>query len=216
MHRQANEDEDDQVFFHEDSSPALVVSKVLTLQHQQEEDQRCHIFHTKACINGQSVKVIIEGGSCHNLASEELCSKLGLVKMKHPRRYKVQWLSDSDTIKVEHTVQVSFKIGAYEDSLECNMVPMSVFHLLLGRPWQFDRGVIHNGRTNHYSFKMKGKDYVLRPMSPSQVIAYKQANNHRGEKIERVIHQQESERHKPKSSASMMSEKKNLVLFATK
>ena len=31
MHRQVNEDEDDQVFCHEDSSPALVVSKVLTL-----------------------------------------------------------------------------------------------------------------------------------------------------------------------------------------
>ena len=90
MHRQVNEDEDDQVFCDEDSSPALVVSKVLTLQHQQDEDQRCHIFHTKAGINGRSVKVIIDGGSCHNLASEELCSKLHLVKMKHPHPYKVQ------------------------------------------------------------------------------------------------------------------------------
>ena len=93
-----NEDEDDQVFCDEDSSPALVVSKVLTLQHQQEEDQRCHIFHTKAGINGRSIKVIIDGGSCHNLASDELCSKLQLVKMKHTHPYKVQWLSDSDTI----------------------------------------------------------------------------------------------------------------------
>ena len=38
MHRQVNEDEDDQVFCDEDSSPAFVVSKVLTLQHQQEQD----------------------------------------------------------------------------------------------------------------------------------------------------------------------------------
>src|SRR5215216_3200954 len=118
MHRQVNEDEDDQIFCDEDSSPALVVSKVLTLQHQQEEDKRCHIFHTKAGINGRAVKVIIDGGSCHNFASEELCSK-------------------------------------------CDVVPMSICHLLLGRPWQFDCGVIHNGRTNHYSFKMKGKEYVL-------------------------------------------------------
>ena len=72
MHQRVNEDEDDQVFCDQDSSPALVVSKVSTLQHQQEEDQRCHIFHTKDGINGRSVKVIIDGGSCHNLASEEL------------------------------------------------------------------------------------------------------------------------------------------------
>ena len=63
---------------------------------------------------------------------------------------------------------------------------------------------------------MKGKEYVLQPRSPSQVIADKQASRLRGETSERVNHQKESERHKPKSSAFMMSEKKNLVLFSTK
>ena len=53
-------------------------------------------------------------------------------------------------------------------------------------------------------------------MSPSQVIADKQASTHHGETSERVNHHKESERHKPKLSASMMSENKNLVLFATK
>jgi hypothetical protein len=186
MHRQVNEDEDAQIFCDNDSSPALVVSKVLTLQQHQYEDQRRHIFHTKVGIQGCSVKVIIDGGSCHNLASDELCSRLQLVKKKHPRPYKVQWLSNSGTIQVKHTVQVSFKIGAYEDTLECDVVPMSVCHILLGRPWQYDRGVIHNGRTNHYSFKMKGKEFVLRPMSPSQVIADKQASTHRGKTSERA------------------------------
>ena len=37
MHRQVN-DEEEQVFCDDDSSPALVVSKVLTLQNHQEED----------------------------------------------------------------------------------------------------------------------------------------------------------------------------------
>ena len=61
---------------------------------------------------------------------------------------------------------------------------------------------------------MKGKEYVLRPMSPSQVIADMQATHH-GENSERASHQKESERHKPKLSASTMSDN-NLVLFATK
>src|SRR4051812_41293803 len=43
-----------------------------------------------------------------------------------PRPYKVRCLSDSGAIQVEHTVQFSFKIGAYEDTLECDVVPMSV------------------------------------------------------------------------------------------
>ena len=138
-----------------------------------------------------------------------------MVKRKHLHPYKVQWLSDSGTIRVEHTVQVSFKIGAYEDTLECDVVPMTVCHLLIGRPWQFDRGVIHNGRTNHYSFKMKGKEFVLRPMSPSQVIADKKAT-YQGAKSAKVTHPKVSESHKPKPSASTLSDKKNFVLFATK
>lgn len=215
MHRQVNnEDEDDQVFCDEDSSPALVVSKVLTLQHQQDKDQRCHIFHTKAGINGRSVKVIIDGGSCHNLASEELCSKLQLVKMKHPHPYTVQWLSDTGTLQIEHRVQVSFNIGAYEDTLECDVIPMTVCHLLLGRPFNLTE-VSSTTDTQTTSFKMKGREFVLRPMSPSQVLADKQAT-HRGENSERANHQKESERHKPKFSASTMSDKTNLVLFATK
>lgn len=167
-------------------------------------------------IQGKSIKVIIDDGSCHSLASEELCSRLQLVKHTHPRPYNVQWLSDSATLQVEHTVQVSVKISAYEDALECDVVPMFVCHLLLGRPWQFDRGVIHNGRTNHYSFKMKGKEYVLRPMTPSQVIADKQNISHHGDKSERAAHLKESECHKPKLSDSMMRDKRDLVILATK
>ena len=62
---------------------------------------------------------------------------------------------------------------------------------------------------------MKGKEFVLRPMSPSQVLANKQAT-HCGENSGSANHQKESERHKPKLSASTMSENKNLVLFANK
>ena len=62
---------------------------------------------------------------------------------------------------------------------------------------------------------MKDKEYVLRPMSPSQVIADKQAFTHHGETSEKVNHQKESERHKPKLSDSSPREK-NLIILATK
>ena len=36
-------------------------------------------------------------------------------------------------------VLVSFSIGKYEDEVLCDVVPMQAGHLLLGRPWKFDR-----------------------------------------------------------------------------
>ena len=142
----------------------------MTTNTQGDEAQRCNLFQTKADINGKSIKVIIDGGSFHNLASKELCDKLNLTYIKHPHPYHVQWLSDSSTVKIQHKVQVSFKIGSYEDTVECDVAPMSVCHLLLSRPWQFDKAATHDGRTNYYSFNWNNKYLVLRPMTPSQII----------------------------------------------
>ena len=48
---------------------------------------------------------------------------------------------------------------------------MTVCHLLLGRPWQYDRNVTHEGRTNTYTFKMDNQNMKLFPMTPNQILA---------------------------------------------
>ncbi|KAK1681460.1 hypothetical protein QYE76_042308 [Lolium multiflorum] len=169
-HEEDDLEDQEQVLCVHDASPSLVVTKVLTTHALPNEDQRCNIFQTRAGINGKSIKVIIDGGSCHNLASTKLCTKLNLPLRKHPHPYHVQWLSDNGNVKIQHTVTISFKIGAYEDTIDCDVVPMTVCHMLLGRPWQYDKKANHDGYTNAYSFKVNDKTYILRPMTPSQVV----------------------------------------------
>lgn len=41
---------------------------------------------------------------------------------------------------------------------------MDVCHILLGRPWQFDRKVMHDGKTNCYKFVKDGVKDTLKPM----------------------------------------------------
>ena len=41
---------------------------------------------------------------------------------------------------------------------------MDACHLLLRRPWQFDRGTIHDGRKNNYSLVKGGQKFTLLPM----------------------------------------------------
>ena len=65
---------------------------------------------------------------------------------------------------------VAFAIGKYEDEVLCDVVPMEACHILLGRPWQYDRRVSHDGFTNRYSFVMKKQPITLIPMTPKQVI----------------------------------------------
>jgi len=42
-------------------------------------------------------------------------------------------------------------------------------HLLLGRPWQFDKGVIYNGTASTYTFKVNGRNYPLTPLPLNQI-----------------------------------------------
>jgi len=37
----------------------------------------------------------------------------------------------------------------------CHIVPMEACHILLGRPWQFDKKTMHNGLTNEITFTHK-------------------------------------------------------------
>jgi len=46
---------------------------------------------------------------------------------------------------------------------------MDACHVLLGRPWMYDRKVKHNGFQNTYSFSKGGKKITLKPLAPSKL-----------------------------------------------
>jgi len=77
-----------------DKYESLVVQCVLSTQvAQPEQNQRHTLFHTKGVVQERSVRIIIDGGSCNNLASTDLVEKLFLSTRPHPRPYHIQWLN---------------------------------------------------------------------------------------------------------------------------
>jgi hypothetical protein len=54
--------------------------------------------------------------------------------------------------------------------VECDVAPMSVCHLMLGRPWQYDQYSQHCGRTNQYTLDLKWRKFVLKPMTPQHIM----------------------------------------------
>src|SRR3989442_12574350 len=145
----------------------LITRRVLNIQPKDDfQEQRESLFHTRCLIMNKVCALIIDGGSCTNAASYMMVMKLGLPLIAHPRPYKLQWFNDGGEVKVFKQVKVPFSIGWYQDEVLCDVVPMLAGHLLLGRPWQYDRRVMHNGYSNRYSFTYKGRNVVLAPLSP--------------------------------------------------
>lgn len=68
----------------------LVARRALSVQaRDDEEEQRENIFHTRCNVKNKVCSVIIDGGSCTNVASVTMVEKLGLPTTKHPRPYKL-------------------------------------------------------------------------------------------------------------------------------
>ena len=113
----------------------LMVRRLLGSQMQPLNDtQRENIFHTRCTINGKLCSLIVDEGSCTNVASSRLVSKLNLDTKPHPRPYKLQWLSEDEEVKVTQQVKVCLTIGRYNDRVLCDVVSMEATHILFGRP----------------------------------------------------------------------------------
>lgn len=133
----------------------------------ETEVQRHHIFESTCTIGGKVCHFLVDSGSCENVISADAVSKLNLSSEPHPFPYTLAWIQRGNSVTVDRRVHVTFSVGSkYKDTIWCDVVPMDACHLLLGRPWQFDRSVIHDGRQNTYSFVFDGLKIILHSTLP--------------------------------------------------
>jgi len=83
----------------------LMIRRMLgTIPKSLDDTQRENIFHTRCLINNKLCSLIIDGGSCTNMASTRVVKKLALPTISHTKPYKLQWLSTEGEIIVNKQV----------------------------------------------------------------------------------------------------------------
>ena len=154
-------------------SDLLVIRRMLrTIPKLLDDTQRENIFHIRDLTNNKLCSVIIDGCGCTNVASRRVVEKLGLPTISHTKPYKLQWLNKEGEIMVTKQVLITFVIGKYKDEVLCDVVPMEATHVLLGRPWQYDRQILHDDQTNKMSFNLQVHKVILKPLTPKEVHEY--------------------------------------------
>ncbi|WZZ15565.1 hypothetical protein YC2023_108654 [Brassica napus] len=185
--------DDEDSFDYPAHGPLLVTRRSLSIQPKtNEKEQRENLFHSRCLISEKVCSLIIDGGSCTNVASDTLVRKLGLATRPLSRPFRLEWLNETGEQYVKEQVTIPLTIGRYEDEIVCNVLPMDACHVLLGRPWQFDKRTVHDGYTNRHSFDHKGKKITLVPLSPLEV--------HQDQLQLKKNREQESKPDKPESS----------------
>ncbi|RDY01004.1 hypothetical protein CR513_15731, partial [Mucuna pruriens] len=88
----------------------LLMVALLVMRPRHNEN----IFHSRYLVLGNLCSMIIDGGSCVNVASRRLVEKLALPTFAYLRPYKLQWLSEKGELLVDKQVEVPSK-PSFED-----------------------------------------------------------------------------------------------------
>ncbi|GKD56267.1 putative reverse transcriptase domain-containing protein [Tanacetum coccineum] len=151
----------------------LVVRRsCLTPKADGDDWLKHNIFQSTCTISGKVCTFVCDSSSCDNLIAAQAIQKLGLKTENHPRPYKLQWLKKGGEVTISKRVHVLFSVGnTYKNNVWCDVEAMDACHLLLGKPWEYDRDITHNGRTNTYSFLFRGVKITLMPNKPKEVVS---------------------------------------------
>lgn len=126
--------------------------------------QRNAIFKTTHKCQGKVCIVMVDSGSLDNLVSQEMVEKLHLERIPHESPYSISWVNGEHALLVKGQAWVEFHIGAYRDKIFCDVVPMSVCHILFRMPWMYDKLSLYDGRENSYKIKKDGVTFSLIPL----------------------------------------------------
>lgn len=96
-----------------DERDMLMLQRVLSAQQEPDEpEQRDNLFHSRCTIKDKVCHLIVDSGSCTNIASVTLIQKLGFNTTTHPKPYKLKWLNDKEEIKVSNKWKGHFRLGS--------------------------------------------------------------------------------------------------------
>ena len=133
-----------------------VVRCTLTQPKGTEDWRRTTFFYIYIKYGDKRCKIIIDSGSCINAVSSDSVSCLGLKFVPQPKPYSVSWVNDT-SIAIKERCLFPIKILDYHDEIWCDVIPINIGHIILGRPYLYDLEVIIFRQLNSCSFTFHDK-----------------------------------------------------------
>ena len=106
-----------------------VVRCALAQPKESDDWRRALIFQTHTKIGAKNCRVIIDSGSCVNVVTSNMATKVGLKTVPHPQPYRLSCVASID---VKDMCLILILFVTYSDKIWCDVVTMNAGHFILG------------------------------------------------------------------------------------
>jgi hypothetical protein len=97
-------------------------------------------------VKGVPLHFIVDNRSQKNLISTKIVKRLKLPMMPQPQPYTIEWLSWGRDICVSKQCCMSYNIKPFKDEVLCDVSPLEVCDVILGKPYMWKRHAIYESQ----------------------------------------------------------------------
>ena len=97
-------------------------------------------------VKGAPIHFIVDSGSQKNMISAEVIKWLNLPMTLHLQPYTIDWLRQGRDLCVSQQCRLSYDIKPFKDEVLCDIAPLEVCDVLLGKPYLWKRHVVYESK----------------------------------------------------------------------
>ena len=122
-------------------------------------------------VKGDLIHFIVDNGSQKKLISEEVVKKLDLPMTPHSQPYTIGWLHQGRDLCIIQQCCFPYDIKPFKDVVLCNIYPLEVCDVILGKPYFWKRHVMYESRPHNVIITLGRQLYRIPEVVPPTVIS---------------------------------------------
>jgi hypothetical protein len=120
---------------------------------------------------GALIHFIVNNSSQKNLISTEVIKRLDLPMTPHPQPYTIGWLHQGRDLCVSQQCRLPYDIKPFKDEVLCDISPLEVCDVLLGKPYLWKHHVVYEPRPRNVIITLGRKLYKIPEVAPPTTIS---------------------------------------------
>eukprot|EP00253_Pinus_taeda_P015315 PITA_15315 len=155
-----------------DADPNTTVATAKIKKNEPEDpEEEERLFHSQMWVRGSPLQFIVDSGSQKNLISAEVVKWLGLPTTAHPQPYTIRWLHQGRDHRVSQQCRLPYNIKPFTDEVLCDISPLEVCDVLLGKPCLWKRHAVYESRPRAVIITLRNQLYRIPEVAPPTAIS---------------------------------------------